>query len=116
MDHGGDSPSPGALEAVLRLAGPSAVISAVRRLEGGQHAATWRVDTDDPALAVVVRQFPVGDAAGAFEEAALRSLGGLGGLAPVLLDGDLDARWSTQPTSVISWLDGRADITPADPV
>jgi aminoglycoside phosphotransferase (APT) family kinase protein len=87
----------------------------VTRLEGGQHAFTWRVDTDNPPLTVVVRQFPVGDAAAASEQTALRALDGLDGLAPVLLDGDLNSKWSEQPTSLISWLDGRADITPADP-
>src|SRR5581483_3802643 len=108
-------PSQGALDAVLRLAGPSAAIRAVTRLEGGQHAATWRVDTGAPALTVVVREFPAADCAGAAEQIALRAVDGLDGLAPVLLDGDLNGRWSEHPTSLISWLDGRADITPADP-
>lgn len=110
-----DVPSSDALEEVLRLAGSSAAIQAVTRLEGGQHADTWRVDTDNPALTVIVRQFPIGDCAGAREQAVLRSLGGLEGLAPVLLGADLNPRPSGQPTSLISWLDGQADITPADP-
>ena len=108
-------PSSGAVEAVRRLAGSSAVIAAVTRLEGGQHADTWRVDTKDPALSVVVRQFPVGDPGGAREQLVLRTIDGLGGLAPALLDGDLDGRWSNRPTSLISLLDGEADITPTDP-
>jgi aminoglycoside phosphotransferase (APT) family kinase protein len=108
-------PSAGALEEVRRLAGTSAAIQSVTRLEGGQHADTWKVDTDKPALTVIVRQFPAADSSGAHEQAVLRSLRGLGGLAPVLLGGDLNARWSEQPTSLISWLDGRADITPTDP-
>ena len=33
----------------------------------------------------------------------------------MLLGGDLSAEWSDHPTSVISSLDGVADITPADP-
>jgi hypothetical protein len=33
----------------------------------------------------------------------------------VLLGSDLDGRWSECPTVLISWLDGQADITPADP-
>jgi len=78
-------------------------------------ADTWRVDTQDPALSVVVRQFPVADTAGAHEQLVLRTLDGLSGLAPKWLGGDLDARWSDHPTSVISWLDGQADITPTDP-
>ncbi len=38
-------PSAGALEEVRRIAGSSAVILDVARLDGGQHADTWRVDT-----------------------------------------------------------------------
>jgi Phosphotransferase enzyme family len=91
------------------------VIQSVGRLEGGQHADTWRVDTAHPKLTVVVRQFPAADSAVAREQQVLRTLGGLGGLAPVLLGGDLDGRWSEYPTSLISWLDGHADITPSDP-
>jgi aminoglycoside phosphotransferase (APT) family kinase protein len=64
---------------------------------------------------VVVRRFPVGDPAGGEEQRVLRTLEGLGGLAPVLLGGDLSARWSEHPTSVISSLDGQADVTPSDP-
>ena len=108
-------PSTGALEAVRRLAGSSAAIVTVTRLQGGQHAATWRIDTEHPAFSAVVRQFPVADPAGGHEQRVLRTLDGLGGLAPVLLGGDLSAQWSEHPTSVISSLDGRADITPTDP-
>jgi aminoglycoside phosphotransferase (APT) family kinase protein len=108
-------PSPGALEHVRRLAGTSAAIRTLTRLEGGQHADTWRVDTENPSHSMIIRQFPVGDDAGASEQRVLRTLDGLGGLAPVLLGGDLNAQWSQHPTSVISWLDGEADITPADP-
>ncbi|HEX5608878.1 MAG TPA: aminoglycoside phosphotransferase family protein [Solirubrobacterales bacterium] len=108
-------PSAGALEEVRRLAGPSATIRGATRLEGGQHAETWRVDTENPGTSVVVRQFPVGDPAPLHEQQVLRALDGLGGLAPVLLGGDLDGRWSKSPTSLVSWLDGDPDITPADP-
>lgn len=108
-------PSPGALEEVRRLAGPAAMVVAVARLEGGQHADTWRVDTENPATSVVVRQFPVGDSGPLREQRALRTLDGLGGMAPALLGGDLDGRWSRYPTSLISWLDGQPDITPTDP-
>lgn len=108
-------PSSGALEEVRRLAGPSAVVRDLVRLEGGQHAETWRVDTENPASSVVVRQFPVGDPAPLSEERVLRVLDGLGGLAPLLLGGDLNGRWSRPPTSLISWLDGQPDITPANP-
>ncbi len=109
------SPSAGALEEVRRLAGSSAAIQSVIRLEGGQHADTWRVDTANPELTVVVRQFPTADSAGAEEQWVLRTIDGLGGLAPVPLGGDLDGRWSEYPTSLLSWLDGQADITPSDP-
>lgn len=115
MTRSETTPSSGALEEVRRLAGPSAEVVAVARLEGGQHADTWRVDTENPATSVVVRRFPVGDPAPLCEQRVLRILDGLGGLAPVLLDADLDGRWSKHPTSLISWLDGRPDITPADP-
>lgn len=108
-------PSPGALEEVRRLAGPSAAVLGAARLEGGQHADTWKVDTGNPATSVVVRQFPVDDPAPWREQRVLRALDGLGGLAPVLLGGDLDGRWSQSPTSLTSWLDGAPDITPVDP-
>lgn len=108
-------PSAGALEEVRRLAGSSAVIAGVTRLEGGQHADTWRVDTGNPALSVVVRQFPMADPAACSEQRVLRTLDGLGGLAPVLLGGDLRGEWSEHPTTLISCLDGHSDITPSDP-
>jgi aminoglycoside phosphotransferase (APT) family kinase protein len=97
------------------LAGTSAVVVGAARLEGGQHAETWRVDTENPASRVVVRQFPVGDPAPWGEQRVLRVLDGLGGLAPVLLGSDLDGRWSEYPTTLTSWVDGRPDITPSDP-
>jgi aminoglycoside phosphotransferase (APT) family kinase protein len=109
------SPSAGSLEEVRRLAGSSAAIESVTRLEGGQHADTWRVGVQTPELTVVVRQFPVGDPAAAHEERVLKALDGLDGLAPILLSSDLDGRWSTAPTLLLSWLDGEADITPIDP-
>jgi aminoglycoside phosphotransferase (APT) family kinase protein len=108
-------PSDGALEEARRLAGSSAVILDVARLQGGQHADTWRVDTDNPAFSVVVRQFPIADSAACHEARVLRTLDGLRGLAPVLLGGDVDGKWSEHPTSLISWLDGESDITPSDP-
>lgn len=108
-------PSSGALEEVRRLAGSSAAVLGVTHLAGGQHADTWKVDTENPATSVVVRQFPVGDPAPLREQRVLRALDGLGGLAPVLLGGDLDGRWSEYPTSLVSWLDGQPDIAPTDP-
>jgi aminoglycoside phosphotransferase (APT) family kinase protein len=116
MTGSGVLPSAGALEQVRRLAGSSAVILDVARLAGGQQADTWRVDTDNPAFSVVVRQFPIEDSAARREQLVLRTLDGLGGLAPVLLGGDLDGQWSEHPTSLISWLDGESEITPSDPL
>jgi aminoglycoside phosphotransferase (APT) family kinase protein len=109
------SPSAGALEQVRRLAGSSATIDSMVKLEGGQHAVTWKVDTANPALTVVIRQFPVGDSAGESETRVLRALDGLEGFAPVLLGSDLAGRWSERQTTLISWLDGEADIAPTDP-
>ena len=108
-------PSAPALDEVRRLAGPSATIESVVSLVGGQHAATWRVDTARPARTVVVRQFPAGDAAAVRETEVLRVLDGLGDLAPTLLGSDLTGRWSERPTTIISWLDGEAEISPSDP-
>jgi aminoglycoside phosphotransferase (APT) family kinase protein len=115
MVHPELAPTAGALEEVRRLAGSSAAIQSVMRLEGGQHADTWRVDTAGPELTVVVRQFPAGDSAGARERQVLDALDGLEGLAPVLLGSDPAGRWAEFPTTLISWLDGQADITPTDP-
>ena len=108
-------PSSGALEEVRRLAGQSAEVLGVVCLEGGQHADTWRVDTENPAISVVVREFPVDDPAALCEQRVLRALDGLGGLAPLPLGCDLSGRWSQFPTSLVSWLDGQPDITPGDP-
>lgn len=108
-------PSAWALEEVRRLAGRTAAIRNVARLYGGQHAGTWRVDTEGPATSVVVRQFPTADPAASRERDVLRTLDGLDGLAPVVLGGDVDGRRSGHPTTLISWLDGESDITPSDP-
>jgi aminoglycoside phosphotransferase (APT) family kinase protein len=114
MARSEDLPSPGALEEVRRLAGPSAVVLGALRLDGGQHADTWRVDTENPAISVVVRQFPLDDPAPLLERRVLRVLDGLDGLAPVPLGIDVSGRWSQYPTSLISCLDGRPDLTPTD--
>ncbi len=98
-----------------RLAGASAAILRVARLDGGQHASTWRVDTEHPSRSVVVREFPPEDPGAAREQAVLRVLGGLGGLAPEPLGCDVDGRWSEHPTSLISWIDGAPDLSPGDP-
>lgn len=115
MSRPGTLPSRGALEAVRRLAGPASEVLGAVRLEGGQHADAWRVDTENPASSVVVRQFPLGDPAPLREQRVLRALDGLGSLAPLPLGADPDGRWSPHPTSLLSWLDGHPDISPADP-
>jgi len=115
MPAGEPLPSTHALEAVCRLAGPAATIQAIRRLDGGQHSKTWRVDTRHPAGSVIVRQFPRGDQAAESERRVLNALDGLEGLAPVWLGGDLDSVWSKGQTSLLSRLDGQADITARDP-
>jgi aminoglycoside phosphotransferase (APT) family kinase protein len=107
--------SAGALEQVRRLAGSSATIGSIVRLDGGQHASAWRVNTASPALSVVVKQFPVGDSAAACEARVLQTIDGLQGLAPLLLGSDLAGRWAECPTTLISWLDAEADIAPTDP-
>jgi aminoglycoside phosphotransferase (APT) family kinase protein len=108
-----DLPPMGVLTEIERLAGP---VGAVTRLAGGQHSDTWRVDTADPPHSVVVRLFPAGDHdAAAHEQAVLRALDGIGGLAPRALGFDLGGRWSERPASLISRLDGEVDITPDDP-
>ena len=109
------SPSAVALDQVRGLAGPSAAIASIEALKGGQHAATWKVATTSPELRVVVREIPVGDSAAECETRVLQVLDGLSGLAPVLLGSDLDGDWSERPTTLISWLDGEAEIPPTDP-
>jgi aminoglycoside phosphotransferase (APT) family kinase protein len=104
----------GALDEVRRLAGRAASIAGVTRLAGGQHADTWKVDTDRPATSVIVRQFPPGDDAAAREQDVLGRLDGLGGLAPRALGADLAGSWSPRPTSLIERIDGEPDLTPAD--
>jgi aminoglycoside phosphotransferase (APT) family kinase protein len=108
-----DLPPPGVLAEIERRFGP---VGAVTRLHGGQHTDTWRVDAGEPATGVVVRHFPDGDRApAANEQAVLRALDGLNGLVPRALGCDLDGRWSARPTSLISALDGTAEIMPCDP-
>ena len=115
MTRSEDLPSPGALEEVRRLAGPSAVV----RVPCGSRAASMR--TPGGSIPRIPRS---ASSSASFRWTTLRPcassgccgpLEGLGGLAPVLLGGDLDGRWSEHPTSLVSWLDGQADITPADP-
>ena len=73
------------------------------------------METANPSISVVVREFPADDPAGSREELVLTSLDGLAGLAPQLLASDVAGAWSTRPTVVISRLAGEADIRPRDP-
>jgi aminoglycoside phosphotransferase (APT) family kinase protein len=109
-------PSPGWLQRAALAAGPSATVVSVESLPGGSHARTFLLRTAAPATELVLRDFPRGDPAAGDEERVLRALDGLDGLTPRLLDADPGATWSDRPAVVISRLQGRADITPADPV
>jgi aminoglycoside phosphotransferase (APT) family kinase protein len=104
-----------ALARAVALAGPDAVVESVQRLDGGTHADTHLVRLSNPVLDVVLREFPSGDAAIENEAHVLRSLDGLDGLIPRLLDSDLDAAHSVRPWVLISRLPGRAEITPKSP-
>jgi len=107
-----------ALSALARageVAGPFAVVESVRRLNGGTHADTHLVRLSNPDLEVVLREFPIGDAAAATEARVLRALNGLDGLTPRLLDSEVDAAQSVRPWVLISRLPGHAEITPAVP-
>jgi hypothetical protein len=103
------------LRQVARLAGDDACEVSVRVLVGGTHASTYLVETTNPLVSVVVREFPPGDPAAGQEKHVLRALDGLDGLAPRLLASDVEGVWSDRPTVVISRLPGVAGIRPRDP-
>lgn len=107
-------PLSAAVERAVRLVAADASVTAVRELRGGIHARTTLITTVHPELEVVLREFPAGDDAGSQEAHVLRSLAGLGGLAPQLLaEGTStagDGSWL-----VITRLPGVADITPEHP-
>jgi aminoglycoside phosphotransferase (APT) family kinase protein len=107
--------SSAALEQAARLAGPHAQVTKVQVLLGGTHARTSLIQTDNPELQVVLRQFPPGDDAASHEIRVLRALDGLGGLAPRLLASNIDGAASQGSWLLISRLPGIADITPDQP-
>jgi aminoglycoside phosphotransferase (APT) family kinase protein len=107
--------SSAALEQAARLAGPHAQVTAVQALLGGTHARTSLIQTSNPELQVVLREFPPGDDAASHEVRVLRALDGLGGLAPRLLASNIDGVASQGSWLLISRLPGVADITPAQP-
>lgn len=69
----------------VALAGPHAAVRHISALAGGTHARTYLIQTANPELEVVLREFPAGDAAACQEAQVLTALDGLGGLAPRLL-------------------------------
>jgi aminoglycoside phosphotransferase (APT) family kinase protein len=107
--------SSAALEQAARLAGPHAQVTAVQPLLGGTHARTTLIQTVNPELQVVLREFPPGDDAASHEIQVLRALDGLGGLAPRLLASDIDSAASQGSWLLISRLPGTADIIPEQP-
>ena len=54
-------PSQAALQRIAAIAGPLATVDRVRALQGGTHARTHLVQTANPELDVVLREFPPGD-------------------------------------------------------
>lgn len=112
----GDLPWPAtAIGRAAELAGPSASVQVVQVLPGGTHARTCLIETENPQLEVVVRQFPPGDDAASRESEVLAALGGLDGLAPRLLASAVDDGSDEGSWVLISRLPGAADITPARP-
>jgi aminoglycoside phosphotransferase (APT) family kinase protein len=105
-----------AVERAARLAGPDAVVQAVRPLLGGTHTRTWLIQTANPQREVVLREYPAGDEAACHETRILTALQGLDGLAPLLLASDASPAAIEEPWVLISRLPGRADITPGQPV
>ena len=64
--------SSAALEQAARLAGPDARVTSVQALLGGTHARTTLIQTVNPELQVVLREFPPGDDAAGHEIQVLR--------------------------------------------
>src|SRR3954447_12154175 len=85
--HPSDPPA-SALSWAAHIAGPQARARTVRRLDGGTHAVTHLVATENPAREMVLRRFPPDDPAAGREARVLQALDGLGGWAPRLLGVD----------------------------
>jgi hypothetical protein len=104
---------PGSVAAVqraARIAGPEATVRAIEVLVGGTHARTWLIETANPRLEVVLREFPAGDDAPRREARVLTALDGLDGLAPRLLAVGQDGAPSGASWVLISRLNGAADL------
>jgi aminoglycoside phosphotransferase (APT) family kinase protein len=104
-----------AVEQAATLAGPHAEVRHISALAGGTHARTYLIQTANPELGIILREFPVGDAAARQEAHILLALDGLDGLAPRLLASGLGDTTPGWPWNLISRLPGAADITPARP-
>ena len=109
------NPPAEALAWAAEVAGSLATARTVRRLTGGAHADTHLLRTQRPSRDMVLRRFPPGDNAAAFEARVLEALKGLDGWAPQLVDVDPGGRRFGEPAILITRLPGRADITPACP-
>jgi aminoglycoside phosphotransferase (APT) family kinase protein len=90
-------------------------VQATVALAGGTHAGTYLVRTADPEREFILREFEPGDAAAGDETRILAALDGLDGLAPQVLASDPDGAPPEGPWTLISRLNGLADITPGDP-
>lgn len=104
-----------AVAQAVALAGPRAAVRHISALAGGTHARTYLIQTLNPELEVILREFPPGDAAACHEAQVLTALEGLGGLAPRLLASGPGGTSPAGPWNLISRLSGAADITPASP-
>jgi len=103
-----------AVERAATLAGPDATVREISALAGGTHARTYQIHMSNPDLEVILREFPVGDAAARHEAQVLAALDGLDGLAPRLLASGPGSA-PAGPWNLISRLAGAANITPARP-
>ncbi|GAA2741805.1 phosphotransferase family protein [Kitasatospora cinereorecta] len=106
-------PSRAALEWAAEAAGVPGSGWAVSRLLGGAHAATHLLRAERGGAELVLRRFPAGDGAAAYEARVLRALDGLGGWAPRLVAADPDGARVGGPAVLISRLPGRADLSTA---
>jgi aminoglycoside phosphotransferase (APT) family kinase protein len=104
-----------AIEQAVALAGPRAAVRHISALAGGTHAHTYLIQTSNPEVEVILREFPAGDAAACHEAQVLTALDGLSGLAPRLLASGPGGTPPAGPWNLISRLPGAADITPARP-
>jgi len=109
------SPSPEALRWAAATAGPDALVTGVRELAGGMHAATHLITTANPIREMVMRRFEADDDAAARETRTLTPLDGLDGFAPKLLAADPLGDLFGEPAVLITKLEGTGNITPADP-